>query len=1099
MIQMPRPFTGISLNSLLSGYLYNRHVLPVFLVLAAITCLAPSTLFSQFSFRTFNSTEPFCLQQDARLVGDRILLARNIRDRVGALWYNQKQPVSNGFTTRFSFQMGKEGDLQEADGIAFVIQNTDACTFGSLAQGIGYEGIPNSLAVEFDSWYNEEYDPDNNHVSVQTNGLYANHGGADASLGITSNVPDLGLGDVRVVVIDYRDSLLRVYIDDCAVPVLEVHVVLDSVLNLDNGTAWVGLTSATGDHYQDHYVYSWEFQSDKRHFVRECEGESAILEGPEGFPRYLWSTGDTTRVITVDSSGTYTLFVDDWFLCSDAEPQFSYDVTLNPDPFVPRIYPPGPFTICPGDSIEVGVLTGGYRVNEFIWSTGSRSASVVLKESGKYHVTLVDNNGCVYNSDVVQVSVLPEPKPIILPSDPVFICDGDSLQLWVAAWFDEYAWSTGSTDSIAIVREPGIYTLAVVDFKGCKGYDTIEVFPMEEGVFTSNDTAVCAGSSAQLRAVGRMEYTWFPADGLSCVDCPNPVATPLRTTSYIVRGSNNDECVIYDTVTVTILDPPVSNAGNDTTICSGDRIPLRGSGGVEYLWSPAVNISCLTCPDPLVAPDSTTTYYLHVKSAAGCENVDSVVVTVEDPGALLVRRDTSVCPGSVVQLRAEGTSTYRWFPSEGLSCVDCPNPIAAANTTTTWYVVGTNASGKCSSLDSVRVEVFDPPIANAGQDAAICTDESLRLKGSGGGVYRWDDSPDLSCFSCADPIARPTQTTTYYLTVTDNNGCVDRDSVTVVVYPDFDVAVSQDTTVCFGDPLTLQATGGVRWLWEPANGLSCTDCPNPVCEPTQTTTYQLTAWSADGCERVDSVVVGVQQEPEVIRLRVGREYRALTGSNLVIPIELVGQLAESDVRDIDLQLRYNPSVMLVEKGSLQKHVAGTMLDGWNLEIVRSLPGELQARIAAPANTTLSGSGDLLRFEGRLYLSSVYGTELQVELRTESNCYGFSIDPGYAQVDSICGLNFRLIDLSTNKYVAPTAWPNPAHERVTLEFGIGLPGHVRFQVFDEEGRSVGVLVDEDLEAGVYNVEWDVRRLPASTYWYRIKSGDWTKTGRVLVLK
>jgi hypothetical protein len=56
---------------------------------------------------------------------------------------------------------------------------------------------------------------------------------------------------------------------------------------------------------------------------------------------------------------------------------------------------------------------------------------------------------------------------------------------------------------------------------------------------------------------------------------------------------------------------------------------LNGSGGVSYSWSPATGLSCVSCPNPMASPASTTVYYLTVTDSAGCTNTDSTTVTVD--------------------------------------------------------------------------------------------------------------------------------------------------------------------------------------------------------------------------------------------------------------------------------------------------------------------------------------------------------------------------------------------------------------------------------------------------------------------------------------
>ncbi len=71
---------------------------------------------------------------------------------------------------------------------------------GDLGHGLGYSGIPNSLAIEFDTYYNYEYiEPYENHISVHTRGWrHNNDSNQTFSLGHTNDIPDLTDGDITI-------------------------------------------------------------------------------------------------------------------------------------------------------------------------------------------------------------------------------------------------------------------------------------------------------------------------------------------------------------------------------------------------------------------------------------------------------------------------------------------------------------------------------------------------------------------------------------------------------------------------------------------------------------------------------------------------------------------------------------------------------------------------------------------------------------------------------------------------------------------------------------------------------------------------------------
>jgi hypothetical protein len=190
----------------------------------------------------------------------------------GAVWLINKQFVATGFQSTFQFRISDPRGLiqstpfgiqQGGDGFAFVVQNFGIPVVGPPAGFLGYHGIPNSLAIEFDTWLNYEpgfFDPNGNHVSVHSRGLMANSVSESASLGWTTAIPFLKDGAVHLAQINYVPGSLQIFVDNLAVPALTVPGLdLSSLLRLDNGTAWMGFTAGTGSAYEAHDILSWQF------------------------------------------------------------------------------------------------------------------------------------------------------------------------------------------------------------------------------------------------------------------------------------------------------------------------------------------------------------------------------------------------------------------------------------------------------------------------------------------------------------------------------------------------------------------------------------------------------------------------------------------------------------------------------------------------------------------------------------------------------------------------------------------------------------------------------------------------------------------------
>jgi len=188
--------------------------------------------------------------------------------QAGGLWYREKQSVADGFSTQFSFRMSQTGGASDengnpgADGFAFVVQNSSIAALGGTGHRLGYEGIPNSVAVEFDTWYNPAQgcdDPNGMHVSVQTRGVAPNSVNHRYSLGVATDIPNLEDGSAHTARIDYRDQTLRVWIDAAREPAITAKIDLAKLLRLDAGRAWVGFTGASAAAWQQIELTRWTF------------------------------------------------------------------------------------------------------------------------------------------------------------------------------------------------------------------------------------------------------------------------------------------------------------------------------------------------------------------------------------------------------------------------------------------------------------------------------------------------------------------------------------------------------------------------------------------------------------------------------------------------------------------------------------------------------------------------------------------------------------------------------------------------------------------------------------------------------------------------
>lgn len=140
---------------------------------------------------------------------------------------------------------------------------------------------------------------------------------------------------------------------------------------------------------------------------------------------------------------------------------------------------------------------------------------------------------------------------------------------------------------------------------------------------------MCANDSTVLHASGAVSYAWSPANTLNNATIANPIARPATTTTYTVVGTDSVNCY-SDTAqaTVTVNPKPAISLGPDITLQTGDFYTLNSttSGGTitNWLWTPATNLSCTTCPEPTAEIKWDITYRVNVTNQYGCKASDTI-------------------------------------------------------------------------------------------------------------------------------------------------------------------------------------------------------------------------------------------------------------------------------------------------------------------------------------------------------------------------------------------------------------------------------------------------------------------------------------------
>lgn len=226
---------------------------------------------------------------------------------------------------------------------------------------------------------------------------------------------------------------------------------------------------------------------------------------------------------------------------------------------------------------------------------------------------------------------------------------------------------------------------------------------------------------------------------------------------------------------------------------------------------------------------------------------------------LAVTSDTTVCPNSSFALRATGAASYSWVPAAGLSDPAISNPVVSVGAAPLRYIVSGASPTGCKTNDTVNISVLGLPTITKTKDTTLCFGAAgVPLSVSGGSGYAWTPATALTDPYIANPLASPSSTTKYYVSVTYAQGCVLRDSVLVAVNPKIPLAVSPvSANVCKGESVPLSASGAIHYSWQPSATLDNPSAPSPVATPDATTRYYVTASDAYGCKTTDSLTITV--------------------------------------------------------------------------------------------------------------------------------------------------------------------------------------------------------------------------------------------------
>lgn len=232
--------------------------------------------------------------------------------------------------------------------------------------------------------------------------------------------------------------------------------------------------------------------------------------------------------------------------------------------------------------------------------------------------------------------------------------------------------------------------------------------------------------------------------------------------------------VISNLVTVRVNANPVINASGNKPVCDQGPLELQASGGSQYLWTgPGSFTSILSNPKSIASTGSNGKYYVKATTARGCSGTDSFAVLVYPKASVNAGADEHICEGNSLVLHSTQAASYLWSPAVGLSALTVQDPVARP-VDSIQYILSIKDVNGCTASDSVKINVSKKPFADAGAEIQMFEGKSATLNGivRGSNIqYKWSPFTYMTNTGSLTPTIQPTDTISYTLTVTSNDGC----------------------------------------------------------------------------------------------------------------------------------------------------------------------------------------------------------------------------------------------------------------------------------------------------------------------------------------
>lgn len=458
----------------------------------------------------------------------------------------------------------------------------------------------------------------------------------------------------------------------------------------------------------------------------QTNGQASVTVTGNGVHTYAWSNGATSSAINNLAAGAYSVTVTNSAGCKE-----SVSTTITAPPALTLSITPTNLR-CNGQNQGQALATagGGVAPYAYRWSNGATTSAITGLAAGNYSLTITDANQCTrtQNTNLTEPAALQVNATFTRETSPGARNGTATATASGGTGPYRYNWNTGATTAGLTGLAPGVYTVTVTDANGCTGTRTGTVNGEScpsLGVSGIATDLTCAGSETGSISVtvvgGTLPYFYAWSNGQTSANL-----TDLNEGTYSVTVSDASGCTGTYTTTLRAgsrMPKPLYGIVAPDTVCGNETFTLRADDlfqgpGVKYVWQ-LPNGEEMTSTTPSLKLKGTSSAfsgeYSALRDSVGCRSsvFGPVIVDVISlpPNSFSAGRDTTICQGTSITLRAQAPTTGRatWFALSTRTTIQNPN---STNATAQNLNIGANrfvwriALGRCIQAAADTVTVF---------------------------------------------------------------------------------------------------------------------------------------------------------------------------------------------------------------------------------------------------------------------------------------------------------------------------------------------------------------------------------------------------------